>query len=264
MTSNTELYEKLLEKYRVSAPLPDRSRDEVLARKRDLYKKVMKRKGAYGMAIAVISYLFFFLRRKGIEISFLQSALITAAAAGLLALSAAGGIYLLVKGIEAPVIEETEKNEEDRGNSITPPREKVFEQSGKAVTEQKQTPEKHGTSTTRVQTIRYQVLKADKDHSAQAALLTGKIIARLKKQHTHLRLIPAGSKKGGAPGTILIGSLESDGKSYSVTTKLVDLKSGKVLFMDHQAIPINENSDKSAETMAKSISGMLAELNRKD
>jgi hypothetical protein len=217
------------------------------------------------MVIAVISYLFFFLRRKGTGISFLQSALISAAAAALLALSAAGGIYALVMGIEAPVIEEIEENGEDRENTATPFHEKNIEQSGKAVTEQKKPlPENQQASDVNIQTITFQVLKADKKLSTEAAVLTGKIIGILKKQNRNLRLIPAGSKEGGASGTILIGSLESDGKSYSVTTKLVDLKSGKVLFMDHQSIPINENPDKSAETMAKSISGMLAELNRKD
>ncbi len=259
MTSNTGLYEKLLEKYGISAPLQEKKKNEVLTRKRSLYKKVMKRKGAYGIVIAVVSYIFFSLRRKGMRISFIQSAVITAAAAALLTLSAAGGFYFLIKRIKAPGIEEIKTVEQKEENKLD------IEKPGRAVTEHKEiSPGDHQTLHVKKQTIRYSPLKAGKDLSKEAALLTGKIIAHLKMQNRNLSVIPAGSKQGGTPDMILIGSLEPEGKSYTVNTKLVDMKSTKVLFMNYYTVPLNGDPDKSAEIIAKSLSGMLSKIDKRE
>ncbi len=265
MSPNTELYEKLLDRYGISAPLPEKKREETLARKRGLYRKVMKRSGAFTLLTAVISYLFFSLRRKGIGISYIQSAVIAAAAAVLLALSLAGGIYTFIKPAKSPGIEEREEKKTGRNDPEPDIYKKTVKETGRSIPRVRtgsRDGDKRGAEDT--YTVTFHPLKAGKSLSKEAALITGKIISNLKKQNNSLVLIPAGSAGKESSGILLIGTLEALGKSYSIDIKLVDGKSSRILFMNSTNIPPEGNIDKSAEDMAKALSGEIIKLSRRE
>ncbi len=97
MINNIQLLEQLLIKYRLTEPVPQEVRSYILKRKRKFFIKLCKSIGIYNIFFGSVLTVFFIVKKLGISITLIHSAVIV----GLLTLLSAGSItycgYTIIK-----------------------------------------------------------------------------------------------------------------------------------------------------------------------
>lgn len=106
------LFNKILDKYRLNRPVPPAVRQRIIKVKRKQYRKTVKRAGASSLLLLLVSHLFFFLKRCGVNVTMAQSAVITAALSAVTACLVSAGAYVAVSGLRPSPPERPEPQRE--------------------------------------------------------------------------------------------------------------------------------------------------------
>jgi hypothetical protein len=95
--TNIELVEKLLEKYKFTAPIPPDVRQIIIKRKRKDLVAILKKMKRYNRVIGASLFVFFTVKNFGISLSLYQSAVVVFLSLAIATASVSGGAYYAVK-----------------------------------------------------------------------------------------------------------------------------------------------------------------------
>ncbi|MCP4132316.1 MAG: hypothetical protein GY754_15195 [bacterium] len=241
MKDDFTLLKQLLEKYRVTRPLPEGIQDHLIATRRQSLVKILKKLGRYNPVFGAIIFIFFLFKKFGISFSVVQSALILAAVSAVAAVSISTGVYMGVtyfvnQEVEKPVLTTDipspapEPKKPTKPIAVKPPQKKQF------------------TNTIVLNPFRSSNL--DRNTS-------NRIMRNIKNELTRLRgknnLV---KDLGAGPGIFVFGSAEKIKNTYRISARGVG-KDGNILFkfVEESQTPegVNQASRKIAGTISRRV-----------
>jgi hypothetical protein len=244
-----DILQRLLERFRLTQPLPADIRAHVLATKRRRFVATLRRTGDYTVLFGASAWIFFTLRRFGIGISVTKSAFILTMAALTLAGAVSTGVYFaVVRALPRPGDAFIEKKDEGM-ISHAPATEQSAVKS--AVTDTP--PEDPDVVRNRSGVALFTAAGAERDVVLKITDTIARELALLKGSDriVSLRL---GRKK---VGRMILGSVEKLEGSYTITARVVGVADSKIIsFATENAATRDELEDagrKIARELARHI-----------
>jgi hypothetical protein len=242
MNRETVVLEKLLEKYRFTARVPDDVQAYALRARDDLIE-LLKIAGAYTFLAGLVIRSFFFLKKLGISATFSAIKIaLTIGAAGLVTMSATGGYVALQRfaftqeGAVKLQTTDTIPKTADQTSAL------LLKDGGM---------QKHAQSS---------VVLAGMSAFLGEELPAQRVEERLKKNLDRLLgphaiiMIPHGAKSG--VGKVITGSVRKTESGYYIMVKMIDVASSKILAVESANVDgekIDEACDMLAEKLLPSI-----------
>ncbi|MBN2159687.1 MAG: hypothetical protein JW807_09845 [Spirochaetes bacterium] len=232
------LFGEVMLKYRLSEPASVEVKTHIRREKRRQFKKTLKRAGAYSIIFALISDLFFTLKKAGLPVTIVKSAVILVIVAALMTASVVSGVYLLmtrpygatetrrdgtaaVDNTVAPVSEEYEVRE--------PP--KVIE-------------DRIGVSPFTAVNI----------SGSRANVVSDRIAESLADLRGRDRVLNLRHGRGGKKsGMMLFGAVENVEGVFTITARVVSVKDSRILFYDTEIAGSEADIGPAADRIAKRI-----------
>jgi len=242
MIEDLILLQNLLEKYKVTAPLPHVVQEHILDNKRKQLVVILKKLGRYNPLFGIILFVFFLFRKLGFGLSIIQSAIILAASSALIVGSISVSTYMYVKQLP-----DTEPQVEQPGIIDNPP--SVSDNSRTSVQKQKKTaPTGHLKFKNFIQLHPFE---SSSEKFSQA------ITSEMKKELARLRgknnILMSGNNSQES-SVLMFGSVEKIKTSFIITTRLVDKKTGKLIYMTSEQFKSMNEIDRVCNKIAGAIS----------
>ncbi len=239
---NIDQFNRVMEKYRLVEPLTADVQRHLRKSKRRQFNRTLKRTSGYSALFLFISNVFFTLKKYGIAITIVKSAILI----GIVALLTAGVVstalyFLVLQNVPDPEVvskardrvtgnagqDSTADNEED---SLAEPAVVIEDRLGVQPFTGVNLPV---TRTTGV---------SDRMAQSLAALRGGSRVINLR--------FGRGGKKS---GLMLLGSVEPADGSYSITARVVSVKDSRILFYDSETAASEQDLDSACDRLAKRI-----------
>jgi hypothetical protein len=237
-----EQFNRVMEKYRFVEPLPADVQHHLRKSKRRQFNRTLKRTSGYSALFALISNLFFTLKKYGIAITITKSAILLGIAALLTAAAASTALYFLVlQKVPDPDV-------------ITKARERVtgtLEQDS-ALKESTDYPaEPAAVIEDRLGVQAFTGINLPDNRVAVVTDRMARSLAALRggDRVVNLRLGRGGKKSG----MMLLGSVESSDGSFSITARVVSVKDSRILFYDTETAGSEQDINGACSRLADKI-----------
>ncbi len=237
-----EQFNRVMEKYRLTEPLPAEVQRHIRINKRRQFNRTLKRTSGYSALFALISNLFFTLKKYGIGITIVKSAIIL----GVIALLTAGTVttalyFLVLQKVPDP-------------QAVIKARERITGTTGQdpaVMGEDKNPPESAAVIEDR---LGVQAFSGVNLPVSRAAGISDRIASSLSALRGENRVVNIRFGRGGKKsGMMLLGSVEAGDGSYSITARVVNVKDSRILFYDSERAGSEQDIDGACDRLAKRI-----------
>ncbi len=221
MISEMKILQDLLDKYKVTRPVPAGVRRDILAHKRKNFVAIMKKLDRYSPLLGAFLFIYFLLRKFGIIATLKQCGVILAVSVALTVAGVSTGAYMVIKHVlDTPSPVETQKEKSEDISKIKD------DAKSRSVDDYTSPPLRDVKNI-----IVFQPFDGMNASTGEISHVSGTI----QNELTHIR----GSKNIISSQTItpeassrllLIGTVRKIGGNFSITTKVIDRKSGKIHF----------------------------------
>lgn len=237
------LFEEVLLKYRLVEPVPPVVHDHIRKEKGRQFKRTLRRAGGYSVLFAMVSDLFFALKKLGLPVTIVKSAAILGILAALGAVSVTSGIYLLVTGLAKPPAAIREV-----------PRTLPGKQGG-AGDEAREAAEPMEVIEDRIGVRPFQAVDLAE---ARAIGLSDRIAGRLARLRGGDRVINLRhGRRGKKSGMMLFGTVEHVEGMYTVTARVVNVGDARILFYDTETVATEDEFEAAGDRLAEKIYNSL-------
>ena len=252
MSNNIQTLNAVLEKYKISQPLPLHVRRQQLINKRKSLIELLKKTKRYNPLLGLVIYVYFLFKSYGLTISMLQSALVVSTVSLVTVATLSSGVYLIVKNVikvdfdlldsrdtllplqfnDEVKVDPQEIKKESQAILPFPPKENLRP----ALREAKN---------------KIRIMDFDDNKAGTKAK---QMVAKVLREELVLfrgknNILTSGQNQ--PANIILYGAVERIGKIYSLTIRATDKESGKIVF-------ISSKQAKSLEEL-KNVTRLLAE-----
>lgn len=241
--ANISKFNEVLVKYRFVEPVPVEVRHHVRMNKGKQFRKTLKRAGASSLIFALISYVYFTLKRYGIGVTIVKSALILGILSLFTAAAITTGVYWFVmrQGPEnalsreidetiGGIIEKTGAASEQDGKDIVEPAAVIEDRLG-------------------VQPFRGENCPGERALTASDRIAGTLASLRGGKRVINLRMGRAGRKSG----MMLFGTVEFLEGAYTVTARVVSVKDSRILYYDSEIAGSEEEIGAACDRLSRKI-----------
>ena len=244
--ANVSKFNRVLLKYRFVEPVPPEVRRHIRLNKGRQFGITLKRAGAYSILFALISHLFFTLRKYGIGITIVKSALLL----GILSLFTAAiittGVYWFVirSSPESPLYKEIDDSIGSIGSIIEKP-------ATTAAPEEKDIVESPAVIENR---IGVQPFHAENCPAALALSASDRMAGTLSSlRGRELVLNLRTGRAGRKSGMMLFGSVDFLEGAYTVTARVVSVKDSRILYYDSEIAGTENDIQAACDRLSRKI-----------
>lgn len=247
MNERIEQFQRVLERMQFVEPASPELQEYIRKVKRKQFRKTLKRTGAYSLTFTLVSYIYFTLKKTGISITIYKSAAILALGSSITAVSIGAGAYFAVKKLTSPV-------EEIRIEKILQ-EEKVAVLTPEII--KKETAAKESPADT-LEKIRKRIGVQPFDAANVDGSIAGRVTDMIAQGLIAIRGLDyvvngRKEKKEKRTGMVLKGSVELFNGMYTVTAKVVDVQTLKVLYYTSESAASKDDIDGACARIAKKI-----------
>lgn len=236
------LFGELLLKYQLVDPASDEVKAHIRRVKRVQFKKTLKRAGGYTIIFGLISDLFFTLKKAGLSVTIVKSAVILGILATLMAASVVSGVYLLMSGYI-------------NATGITGHRTAVVDKTVPRADVKNEVQEAPKIIEDRIGVSPFTAVNVPGKSAITVSDRIAKLLADMRGRDRVLNLrYGRGGKKS---GMMLFGAVEEVEGAYTVTVRVVSVKDSRILFYDTETAPSETEIDTAADRMTKRIFGQF-------
>lgn len=223
MKNEMKQLQDLLDKYKVTRPVPAGVRRDILAHKRKNFVAIMKKLGRYSPLLGAFLIIYFLLRKFGIIATLKQCGVILAVSAALTVAGITTGAYLVINHVlDTPPPVEMQKDQ-IKDNSLQKTKD---EAKGPSVDDYTAPPLQEVKNI-----IAFQPFDGMNASTGEISQVSGTIQNELTRIRGSKNIIsPQVSTPGSSTRLLLIGTVRKMGGSYSLTAKVIDRESGKIHF----------------------------------
>ncbi|MCU0821325.1 MAG: hypothetical protein MUC95_02485 [Spirochaetes bacterium] len=248
MNERVEQFHRVLDRMSLVEPASPELQEHIRRIKSTQFRKTLKRAGAYSLSFALISYVYFALKKAGISISIYKSAAIVALGSSITAASIGVGAYVAVKKITAP--------EEDIKIEKVLQKEKIT--ASVSVPEKKETAVPDSLEMIRKR-IGVQLFDSANVEDSLPGRVTDAIAGDLAARRGAGYVINRREEKSGKrAGMILKGSVEFLDGVYTVSAKVVDVQTSRVVYYTSETAASEKEIDGACGRIAKKIAASPA------
>lgn len=248
MSERLEQFGRVLDRMGFAEPAPPELQEYIRKIKRSQFRKTLKRTGAYSFTFALVSYIYFTVKKMGISITIYKSAAILALSSTITAVSIGAGAYFAVKKITAP-------KEEIKIEKVLQEEQIALPASEPA--------KKNGDSADTLEKIRKRIRVKSFDSANVDGAMSGRVTDAIAGGLASLRGIDyvvnsRKEKSGKRTGMVLKGSVEYLNGIYTVTAKVIDVTTARVLFYTSESSASEDDIDGACGKIAKKIASSPA------
>lgn len=245
MKDNAEIFSDIMTRFRFTEPVNPGIQEHIRRIKSSQFKKTLKRAGGYSFAFGLTAWLFFLLKKLGINVTIIKSAAILTLSVSAAGISAGAGVYQAVKYFVKP--------QEKAGQIEAPLRENI-----PAVTDavKETAPESPDIPESLIikSRIGIQMLSAENTEKRLAGRITNTLAAELSGlRGADYVANYAKQKEQRKSGMILKGSVEFLNGTYNINVKLVDVNTLKILFYTSEAFRAEDDVKDACRKIAERI-----------
>jgi len=240
--NKTEQLEKLLRKFRFDRPVEPGVRERISRNKKRQFTAIMKKTGGYTFSFGVVASLFFALKKLGLGVSIVKTALILAAATTAAATLIAVGVYTAATNINQP-----EKKDDSSIETGKPVSEQVINTDLSPIMQ-------NDSSDAVARRIGVQFFTADAADKKMAMAVTD-IVAR-ELAATRGGEYTVNTRNGNAGkryGMILVGSVDRHDGAYTITARVSDVRDSRVIFYASEKVLSTEDVAAACKSIARKI-----------
>ncbi len=223
MINEMKILQDLLDKYKVTRPVPAGVRRDILAHKRRNFVSIMKKLDRYSPFLGAFLFIYFLLRKLGIIATLKQCGIILAVTVALTVAGISTGAYLVIKhALDTPSPIEMHK-EKTGDNSL----QKIKNEAKSQPTDDFTSPPLQDVKTV----IVFQPFDGMNASTGEISQVSGTIQNELTRIRGSKNIIStqAGVTKA-STNLLLIGTVRKMGAAYAITAKVIDRDSGKIHF----------------------------------
>ncbi len=237
---NILLFGEVLHKYRFTEPAPADIQHFIRENKRKQFQKIMKRTAGYSVLFALISHMFFTIRKYGIAITIVKSAILLGVLSLITAAAVTTGVYLFVvrgaqDAVMAPAMEfirgaVREGNAGDHDDYLKEPPAVIEDRLG------------------------IQPFAGVHMPDARAARLSDRMAKTLSSLRGNDRVVNLRLGRGGRKsGMMLFGSVESSAGTWIVSARVASVKDSRILFYDTETAGSEPDLEGACDRLARRI-----------
>ncbi len=240
--NKTEQLEKLLRKFRFDRPVEPGVRERISRNKKRQFTAIMKKTGGYTFSFGIVASLFFALKKLGLGVSIVKTALIMAAATTAAATLIAVGVYTAV----------TQMNDSDKKNDSHIKTEK---QVPELVKKNDLSPvlqdDSRDAISCRIGIQLFNAAAADKKMAiAVTDIVARELAAARGGEYTVNMRKGVGGKRY---GMILVGSVDRHDGAYTITARVSDVRDSRVIFYASEKVLSTEDVAAACKSIARKI-----------
>lgn len=244
MNGKGEILRQVLEKLRLTRPVPAETRARILATKGERFRSTLRRTGDYTVVFGAVAWFFFLLRRFGIGISITGSAVILALITASLATAVSTGAYFAAFRTELPPPGSIEKKE----GMMIPPSPATERTAAKGAAPDAAS-EDLDVVRNRSGVTLFTAAGAERDVALKVTDAVTRELASLKGSDriVSLRL---GRKK---VGRMILGSVEKIEGSYTITARVVGVGDSKIISFASESAATRDDLEMASRKIAREL-----------
>jgi hypothetical protein len=223
MIADIKLLQGLLEKYRVTEPVPAAVRVRVIAGRRRNLVVILKKLDRYNPLLGAILLVYFLFKKLGLSVSLVQSAVVFFTVTALSVAGVTTGSYIVVKRVidSSPKVEL--QNDEGSVTIETSPR--VVDTVDSAKTGEESTPVLREVKNV----IHLQPFEGMDAQGSDVTLVSNAIQSELVRLRGSKNIL-SGKASSHVNRLLLLGTVRKHASLYAITAKVVDGESGRIRF----------------------------------
>ncbi len=221
MINEMKILQDLLDKYKVTRPVPAGVRRDILAHKRKNFVTIMKKLDRYSPLLGVFLFIYFLLRKFGIIATLKQCGVILAISAALTVAGVSTGAYMILKHVldtTSPVEMQKEKAEDISKIKDDAKSRSVDDYTAPPLRDVKNI-------------IVFQPFDGMNASTGEISQVSGTIQNELTRIRGSKNVLSSQAHTPEASTRLLlIGTVRKMGGAYAITAKVIDRESGKIHF----------------------------------
>ena len=223
MISEMKILQDLLDKYKVTRPVPAGVRRDILAHKRKNFVAIMKKLDRYSPLLGAFLFIYFLLRKFGIIATLKQCSVILAISAALTVAGVSTGAYMVIKHIlytPSPVEMQKEKTGD---NSL----HKIKDDAKSRSVDDYSSPPLRDVKNI----IVFQPFDGMNVSKGEISQVSGTVQNELTRIRGSKNIISSQALTSEvSTRLLLIGTVRKMGGNFAITAKVIDRESGKIHF----------------------------------
>lgn len=247
MINEMKILQDLLDKYKVTRPVPAGVRRDILAHKRRNFVTIMKKLDRYNPLLGASLLIYFLLRKLGIIATLKQCGIILAVSVALTVAGISTGAYLVIKHTSPSSNEMQKEKAED--NSLQKTNNDVKSKFSDDFTSPPLRDVKN--------VIVFQPFDGMNASTGEISQVSGTIHNELTRIRGSKNIISTqAGVTNASTNLLLIGTVRKMGAAYAITAKVIDRESGKIHFAateEAQPDTLNLVSKKLAKEISDNI-----------
>jgi hypothetical protein len=212
----TEQFEKLMSKFRFTRPVPPEVRRRISSSKKKQFRTILKKTGGYSISFGIIASLFFSLKKLGMGVSIVKTAIILASVTAAATVLIVAGVYTTVKRIDKDEKREVGVLETDK--QVAQP---VEQKDAEPVDSSESVAGRIGVRV-------FAADNADKNMSITVTDAIADELALLRGEEFTLNIRKSNDEK--RYRMMLVGSVEQRDGVFMITARVSDVRDSRVLF----------------------------------
>lgn len=223
MIADIKLLQGLLEKYRVTEPVPAAVRARVISRRRRNLVEILKKIGRYNPLLGAILIVYFLFKKLGLSVSLVQSAVIFFTVSALTVAGVTTGSYIVVKrAIDSSTNVMLEKDAKDVTIETSP---RLVDKIDLVKTGEESIPVLREVKNV----IHLQPFEGMDAQGSDVALVSNTIQGELVRLRGSKNIL-SGKASPQANRLLLLGTVRKHASLYAITAKVVDGETGRIRF----------------------------------
>jgi hypothetical protein len=236
-------FNQLLHKYQFADPLSSDIQGMLRYSKSKQFKKTFKRTTGYSVIFAILAGLYFRIKRMGIPVTIMKSAILAGLASIIIIAAVTTGIYwLFIKDQAGTMIKQEMLREHPSASGSN-----IYIRKGDV----RDVIETTAVIDDRIGVQTFSAINLPAEQAEQVSDRMASILSELRGSDRVINLrLGRGGKKS---GMMLFGSLELVEGSYTFTARLVSIKDSKIIFYDTEIIKSVNDIDEACDRLARKI-----------
>ncbi|HPO46176.1 MAG TPA: hypothetical protein PK875_10315 [Spirochaetota bacterium] len=226
MRDEIQILQDLLDKYKVTRPVPAGIQREIYAHKRRNFVAIMKKLGRYTPLLGAFLFVYFLVRRLGFIATLKQCGVILVTASVLTVAGISAGTYMIIKHAadKAPstIDLQNDKDESVNRNSLV---KHGQEAPGQAI-EMKETPPPLREVKNVIMFQPFEGVGISAGEAARVSAAVQDELVRLRGQNNIISAVSGTTDA--TKRLLLVGTVRRMGANYAVTAKIIDRVTGRI------------------------------------
>jgi len=240
--NNNDMIRELIKKSRLDKPVPAEVQAYIRENKGRQFKKIMKKAGVYSVLFGLISNLFFYLKRIGLGVTIVKTAVILTVTAVIIISFTTAGLYMLGRGYFSGKIQEKVEILDGNKGALD-----LFPAGNKI---DKALPENDAASESdRVGVQQFVGVNVPASRAAE----TGDLIYEKLSSMTGSDRVVNFRKGRKKAGVLLMGSIEYLNNGYMISARLVNIKDSKIIYYTSENIISLDELERACQSISTRI-----------